>query len=553
MTLDIVKGGSSANSSLAGALQSSKRKQAQHQQLTLGPPGFTAVAAASSSASTTCLQAEKKRRISTGWDDMCRTTVRAHQAEEKRRRQRAASSSISSSSSSSSISHGVLPSNTRKASIIPSKTATTQSSTMAAQDRPSMRAEGSRLRKCVSPLAGFDHVDAWQDASNEGSDFQPRVVPRAVKPELESTMDSESDDQGYQCSRRRSTTDMRGSGFQDTRLSWREMRGRLKQGRPVRPSCTTLAVSPTRSTPSYLSMFVSHNIYSVYRVEPNPSHLSPTVREWSPVYACAYSHAAKDGWSNSRQSLAALGTESGGVRIIDTQKSDVAIQDTQFTSCRRKRHFVGFPMGTLGHQGEETQTHQSEETLGQQDQEARHSRQTSTATTTPRRVPRPGHLACHNNAIFDIKWSQDDGMLVTGCADQTSTVWDTTRFPDAYTVEPPSGAKVAQLMGHTASVKTSIWVSPVTLATAGRDGDVHIYDLRTSGGYKNVDLDGASEAAPPAAEWNKRAAVGRGSEDDGEKIWPVLSIRNAHGKEAGKKSKGVSLWMLWWVLVEFEF
>ena len=144
-------------------------------------------------------------------------------------------------------------------------------------------------------------------------------------------------------------------------------------------------------------------------------------------------------------------------------------------------------------------------------------------------------------------------MLVTGCADQTSTVWDTTRFPDAYTVEPPSGAKVAQLMGHTASVKTSIWVSPVTLATAGRDGDVHIYDLRTSGGYKNVDLDGASEAAPPAAEWNKRAAVGRGSEDDGEKIWPVLSIRNAHGKEAGKKSKGVSLWMLWWVLVEFEF
>lgn len=66
-----------------------------------------------------------------------------------------------------------------------------------------------------------------------------------------------------------------------------------------------------------------------------------------------------------------------------------------------------------------------------------------------------------------------------------------------------------------------------TVATAGRDGDIHIYDLRTSG----RPFPGGDGMEKVSSDWKKR---GHRAGDEIGDLWPVLSIRGAHGTPISK-------------------
>ncbi|KAI8818529.1 WD40-repeat-containing domain protein [Fimicolochytrium jonesii] len=79
--------------------------------------------------------------------------------------------------------------------------------------------------------------------------------------------------------------------------------------------------------------------------------------------------------------------------------------------------------------------------------------------------------AAHQNAIFDICWSNDDRHIVSASGDQTVRVWD---------VETQKCVRVFE--GNTSSVKcvTRNERNPNIFATAARDGKIMTWDVRCS-------------------------------------------------------------------------
>ncbi|CAG8590806.1 11889_t:CDS:10, partial [Diversispora eburnea] len=78
----------------------------------------------------------------------------------------------------------------------------------------------------------------------------------------------------------------------------------------------------------------------------------------------------------------------------------------------------------------------------------------------------------HDNAVFDIMWSENDKSIITASGDQTARLWD---------IE--SHKCKAVFFGHTCSIKTVSYNScnPNMLVTASRDGNIFIWDVRTTG------------------------------------------------------------------------
>ncbi|KAJ9093224.1 hypothetical protein QFC20_007191 [Naganishia adeliensis] len=199
-------------------------------------------------------------------------------------------------------------------------------------------------------------------------------------------------------------------------------------------------------------------------VEPNPDHAAFRRRDWSPIYACAYSHAAKTA-SNEGPKLLALASESGTIKLVDTRYN------------------------ATQHQSSAPGTYSTE-------------------------------LYPHQNAIFDVQWDEADERLLTASGDQTGAV---------HRLGEGEVRRDAVLMGHTSSVKTCAWYDQNTVLTAGRDGNILIFDLRTTGHWS--DSGGMDEQRYARA----RQGNGAGGYWDQGKINPVLIVRNAHGENCGKK------------------
>ncbi|PIN04488.1 Peroxisomal targeting signal type 2 receptor [Handroanthus impetiginosus] len=77
----------------------------------------------------------------------------------------------------------------------------------------------------------------------------------------------------------------------------------------------------------------------------------------------------------------------------------------------------------------------------------------------------------HDNAIFDLCWTQDDANILTASGDQSIKIWDTQRQKC-----------IRALMGHTGSIK-SISCHPTNqdlVVSGSRDGSFAVWDTRCS-------------------------------------------------------------------------
>ncbi|KAE8993861.1 hypothetical protein PR001_g20555 [Phytophthora rubi] len=83
----------------------------------------------------------------------------------------------------------------------------------------------------------------------------------------------------------------------------------------------------------------------------------------------------------------------------------------------------------------------------------------------------------HDNAIFDVIWTQDDAQLLTAAGDLQVRVWDVE------TAGISSGKEVTTLRGHEMSVKCVRQApdSAHVFASGGRDGKVLLWDMRATG------------------------------------------------------------------------
>ena len=195
-----------------------KRK---HHQSTLG----SAFAAVSSNANISptiqtekVASDEKRRRISTGWDELCRATVRARQAEERRR----ASITGEASSGRARVTRNEL-----------------ESSSLKAGHTVNVRAEGSSLRSSFSPfkLDLRDEDDKLALAKGgagtmgEGEDVDMEAEDELeIRPLSEDEAEIEEEDESSFATSRRRQPIIR-SGFSDTRIGHRKMIGNLKTGK----------------------------------------------------------------------------------------------------------------------------------------------------------------------------------------------------------------------------------------------------------------------------------------------------------------------------------
>ncbi|KAK9478168.1 WD40-repeat-containing domain protein [Lipomyces japonicus] len=108
-------------------------------------------------------------------------------------------------------------------------------------------------------------------------------------------------------------------------------------------------------------------------------------------------------------------------------------------------------------------------------------------------------LQCHDNAIFDMNFSQDDMLLATGSGDQSARVFDVQAQKCVAVLDPYDNNSVKQVRFFAGSNSC--------LAVSTRNGTVALFDMRCS------------------------------STESGK--FPVASIAKAHN-EKGRKSKGMA-------------
>ncbi|KZP12082.1 WD40 repeat-like protein [Athelia psychrophila] len=114
--------------------------------------------------------------------------------------------------------------------------------------------------------------------------------------------------------------------------------------------------------------------------------------------------------------------------------------------------------------------------------------------------PQRTTLQPHDNGTFDIKWNHNDTLLASVSGDLTTQI---------SCVE--SQRSLYALNGHTSTVKCVVWDPEhrELLSTGGRDGVIHVWDLRTESARRN--------------------------HNDVPTLTPVLRIADAH--EEGPKGK----------------
>jgi WD40 repeat protein len=129
-------------------------------------------------------------------------------------------------------------------------------------------------------------------------------------------------------------------------------------------------------------------------------------------------------------------------------------------------------------------------------------------------------INCFHNALFSLKWFENDRLLATGSGDQALGIQDVTK-----------GRTVTTLLGHKGSVK-SIDVhfsNKDLLASGGRDGQILIWDLRK--GETQSQLINSYKA-----RWQPHMPQAKYFENV-KFMAPVLSLLDSHSNDKVMKKK----------------
>ncbi|CAK9784097.1 WD40 repeat-like protein [Cutaneotrichosporon oleaginosum] len=140
----------------------------------------------------------------------------------------------------------------------------------------------------------------------------------------------------------------------------------------------------------------------------------------------------------------------------------------------------------------------------------------------------PDHWwGAHNNGIFDLKWTAGDDRLLSASADQSIKIHD---------LNNGRPQQVATLLGHTSTIKsvtlmdtsrTSNTPSQSNIVVSGgRDGNIHLYDLRCPGNSSK-----AHDGPSGRTRRNHAAPV-----DISAGIGPVLTLKQPHNVSSSRRS-----------------
>ncbi|KAL0581957.1 hypothetical protein V5O48_000014 [Marasmius crinis-equi] len=161
-------------------------------------------------------------------------------------------------------------------------------------------------------------------------------------------------------------------------------------------------------------------------------------------------------------------------------------------------------------------------------------------------------LQPHRNGIFDVKWNCTGQLLATCSADHSVRI-----------IDAASQNSIATLRGHTGAVKCAAWdpQNDKLLSTGGRDGDIHIWDLRVPHEQDSTvspiaTISGAHDGLDPKSRKRKTTAqtsvtnlvrpndttlVSSGSSDGILRCWDLRFTTSTKKSKAAKNKRTLSL------------
>ncbi|KAF9263602.1 WD40 repeat-like protein [Marasmius fiardii PR-910] len=158
----------------------------------------------------------------------------------------------------------------------------------------------------------------------------------------------------------------------------------------------------------------------------------------------------------------------------------------------------------------------------------------------------------HRNGVYDVKWNRCDQLLATCSADRSGRILDVS-----------TGNLIATLQGHAGSVKCIAWDSynDMILSTGGRDGDIHVWDLRLpqrealgvapvatiSGAHDGLDpksrkkKTGSQNSVTNLVQAENMALLSSGSADGLLRCWDLRFMTNPKKNKAAKNRRTLYL------------
>jgi denticleless len=151
----------------------------------------------------------------------------------------------------------------------------------------------------------------------------------------------------------------------------------------------------------------------------------------------------------------------------------------------------------------------------------------------------------HPNAVFDLKWSGDDTRIVRSpslwlCSADVQLTASGDQTTRIHSLEGGSPRVTSTMRGHTSSVKTVTFFDPTRshldpsiassiVASAGRDGNILLFDLRCQGRQSAAD-----SPLPLTRPSYSNGVDGFCAQKDTQILEPVMTIRGAHGEGSRK-------------------
>lgn len=129
-------------------------------------------------------------------------------------------------------------------------------------------------------------------------------------------------------------------------------------------------------------------------------------------------------------------------------------------------------------------------------------------------------VQAHKNAIFDVRWSEDDKTIATASGDRTVSL-----------IDVQTQTCRGLLRGHSSTVKQAVFdpKNPFLLSTGGRDGIISIWDMRASFTRQSILLDANSEytskvISPVASMVAAHGCTSSGTKQRGKATMPPVSV-----------------------------